>query len=64
MAKPLKASSLQDLKQIQVSLALALAKAAAAEIVRAALALIDVRVLDHIIVAPGRAVSMADRGLL
>ena len=37
-AKPLKASSLQDLKQIQTSLALAQAKAAAAEVVRAALA--------------------------
>ena len=30
----------------------------------AALALIDVRVLDHIIVAPGKTVSMAERGLL
>lgn len=38
MAKPLKASSLQDLKQIQTSLALAQAKAAAAEVLRAALA--------------------------
>jgi len=28
------------------------------------LALIDVRVLDHIIVAPGEALSMAERGLL
>jgi len=26
--------------------------------------LIDVRVLDHIIVAPGEALSMAERGLL
>ena len=31
---------------------------------RAALALIDVRVLDHVIVAPGEALSMAERGLL
>lgn len=31
---------------------------------KAALALIDVRVLDHIIVAPGVALSMAERGLL
>ncbi|PIW10321.1 MAG: hypothetical protein COW39_01180 [Comamonadaceae bacterium CG17_big_fil_post_rev_8_21_14_2_50_60_13] len=31
---------------------------------KAALALIDVRVLDHIIVAPGEALSMAERGLL
>ena len=30
---------------------------------RAALALIDVRVLDHIIVAPGLALSMAEEGL-
>jgi len=36
-AKPLKASSLQDLKQIQTTLALAQAKAAAAEVVRLAL---------------------------
>ena len=28
------------------------------------LALIDVRVLDHVIVAPGQALSMAERGLL
>ena len=28
------------------------------------LALIDVRVLDHIIVAPGDSLSMAERGLL
>jgi DNA repair protein RadC len=28
------------------------------------LALIDVRVLDHIIVAPGEALSMAERGLM
>ena len=31
---------------------------------QAALALVDVRVLDHIIVAPGAALSMAERGLL
>jgi DNA repair protein RadC len=31
---------------------------------QAALALIDVRVLDHMIVAPGNALSMAERGLL
>jgi DNA repair protein RadC len=31
---------------------------------RAALALIDVRVLDHIIVAPGETFSMAERGLM
>jgi DNA repair protein RadC len=31
---------------------------------RAALALIDVRVLDHVIVAPGRALSMDERGLI
>ena len=31
---------------------------------KAALALIDVRVLDHVIVAPGEALSMAERGLL
>ncbi len=31
---------------------------------RAALALIDVRVLDHVIVAPGAALSMAEQGLL
>jgi len=31
---------------------------------KAALALIDVRVLDHVIVAPGQALSMAERGLL
>ena len=28
------------------------------------LALIDVRVLDHVIVAPGQALSMAEKGLL
>ena len=28
------------------------------------LALIDVRVLDHVIVAPGEALSMAEKGLL
>lgn len=31
---------------------------------KSALALLDVRVLDHIIVAPGQALSMAERGLL
>ena len=31
---------------------------------KAALALLDVRVLDHIIVAPGQALSMAEHGLL
>lgn len=31
---------------------------------KAALALVDVRVLDHVIVAPGAALSMAERGLL
>jgi DNA repair protein RadC len=31
---------------------------------KAALALVDVRVLDHIIVAPGQALSMAEQGLL
>lgn len=31
---------------------------------KAALALVDVRVLDHIIVAPGQSLSMAERGLL
>jgi DNA repair protein RadC len=31
---------------------------------RAALGLVDVRVLDHIIVGPGQALSMAEQGLL
>ncbi len=31
---------------------------------KAALALVDVRVLDHIIVGSGEALSMAERGLL
>lgn len=31
---------------------------------KSALALVDVRVLDHVIVAPGDALSMAERGLL
>ena len=31
---------------------------------KAALALVDVRVLDHVIVAPGQAMSMAEKGLL
>lgn len=32
--------------------------------IKAALALVDVRVLDHIIVAPGQALSMAEKGML
>jgi DNA repair protein RadC len=32
--------------------------------IKAALALVDVRVLDHIIVAPGAALSMAEKGLV
>lgn len=31
---------------------------------KAALALVDVRVLDHVVVAPGASLSMAERGLL
>ncbi|MFM9879038.1 MAG: DNA repair protein RadC [Burkholderiaceae bacterium] len=31
---------------------------------KAALALVDVRVLDHVIIAPGLALSMAERGLM
>lgn len=31
---------------------------------KAALALLDVRVLDHIVVAPGEVLSFAERGLL
>jgi DNA repair protein RadC len=31
---------------------------------KAALALVDVRVLDHVIVAPGQALSLAERGLI
>ena len=31
---------------------------------KSALALIDVRVLDHVIVAPGQALSMAEKGLI
>ncbi len=31
---------------------------------KAALALMDIRVLDHVIVAPGAALSMAERGLM
>ncbi|WP_159911198.1 DNA repair protein RadC [Pantoea sp. 18069] len=34
------------------------------EVLRSALALVDVRVLDHIIVAPGASLSMAQQGLL
>jgi DNA repair protein RadC len=33
-------------------------------VLKAALALVDVRVLDHVIVAPGNAFSMAERGLM
>jgi DNA repair protein RadC len=33
-------------------------------VLKAALALVDVRVLDHVIVAPGDAFSMAERGLM
>lgn len=32
--------------------------------IKAALALVDVRVLDHVIVAPGNSLSMAERGLV
>jgi DNA repair protein RadC len=32
--------------------------------IKAALSLVDVRVLDHVIVAPGKALSMAEKGLL
>lgn len=32
--------------------------------IKAALALVDIRVLDHVVVAPGDALSMAERGLL
>jgi DNA repair protein RadC len=31
---------------------------------KAALSLVDVRVLDHVIVAPGQALSMAEQGLV
>lgn len=34
------------------------------QMLKSALALIDVRVLDHVIVAPGQSFSMAERGLL
>jgi len=40
------------------------ADVALTEILRSALALVDVRVLDHIIVAPGAGLSMAQQGLL
>lgn len=40
------------------------ADAALTQTLQAALALVDVRVLDHIIVAPGQALSMAEQGLL
>ena len=45
-----KLSSLAELKGIQKELA--------------ALKLVDVRVLDHIIVAPGQSYSFAERGLI
>lgn len=32
--------------------------------IKAALALVDIRILDHVIVAPGHALSMAERGLV
>lgn len=32
--------------------------------IKAALALVDIRVLDHVIVAPGQALSMAEKGLV
>lgn len=32
--------------------------------IKAALALVDVRVLDHVIVAPGQAMSLAEKGLI
>lgn len=41
-----------------------LADEALTQTLKAALSLIDVRVLDHVIVAPGAALSMAERGLL
>lgn len=34
------------------------------ETLKKALALVDVRVLDHVIVAPGAALSMAEQGLV
>ncbi|WP_315128487.1 JAB domain-containing protein, partial [Comamonas antarctica] len=34
------------------------------QVLRSALGLVDVRVLDHIIVAPGAGLSMAEQGLL
>ena len=34
------------------------------QMLRAALALVDVRVLDHVIVSPGQSFSMAEKGLL
>ncbi|MDR2127583.1 MAG: DNA repair protein RadC [Burkholderiaceae bacterium] len=40
------------------------ADAAITQTLRAALALVDVRVLDHVIVAPGQSLSMAEKGLL
>lgn len=41
-----------------------LADEALTQTLKAALALMDVRVLDHVIVAPGAALSMAEKGLL
>jgi len=41
-----------------------LADEALTQTLQAALALIDVRVLDHILVAPGQTLSMSDQGLL
>lgn len=40
------------------------ADAALTERLRSALGLVDVRVLDHVIVAPGAALSMAEKGLM
>jgi DNA repair protein RadC len=41
-----------------------LADEALTQTLKAALALIDVRVIDHVIVAPGSALSMAEKGML
>jgi DNA repair protein RadC len=41
-----------------------MADEALTQTMKAALALVDVRVLDHVIVAPGAALSMAERGLI
>jgi DNA repair protein RadC len=40
------------------------ADAALMQTLKAALELVEVRVLDHVIVAPGQALSMAEKGLL